>query len=163
MAHENEKELKGLFDKLTDVEKYIEKNFGKDKRRLQVLRNSMLNDLKRQKRVVGRSLGVNTSGAEKHTFAPMTHVFGKPIHTPVTPADTTPTHEERVKFVEEVNKLYAALPKMKPADLMTLAQSAGGDVLVKACAKKAGYANYNDLITDEYIISLLELRAETSN
>lgn len=96
--------------------------------------------------------------SEKVHLQPLTHILGQPIeftHKPVGKADTTPTDFEKQKFIKEVNDYYANFLGLTDEKLFNKSTLPGGEMIIRAVAKKAGYEEFEDGEIDvEYIAAV---------
>lgn len=100
---------------------------------------------------------------------PLTHIFGveiKPTNKPVTAGDTNPTNSEKEKFIAEVDDYYKNFPKLAIEKLFNKSTIPGGDIIIRAVAKKAGFGNvagfenYDTMPIDELYLNALKLAVE---
>lgn len=142
MAHKYEEQLQVINDSLQSTIDLMD-SFGITD--LNNIKIRITNVLKKEQYFIGSLTGKTRALAieeNKTEIKPLTHVFGKPLvinaDKPVKAADTSPTPNEKSKFIAEVNDYYKNFMTMADEDLFNKANP----LVIRAVAKRAGYAEY---------------------
>lgn len=166
MAHKYEEELRQISDFLEHGKTFTSQL---DIPELAAVKMRLTRVFKTEQLFIHSLLGNarEVSANEVLHLKPMTHMFGKELiinpEKPVNSADVTPTDAERVKFILEVDDYYNNFLNIEDESLFNKLGMPGGNSILRAVAKKAGYADFDTAEIDINFIKGVKAAIEAKN
>lgn len=108
---------------------------------------------------LSRITGSSPNASDRPAFESVTRFMGEDIKArkPLTDEDLNPTKSERDLLSDKVDKLFAIIQTMDPADLAETYGNAADEIVLRGVAKRAGIPDYEtEKITESFVEDIIE-------